>query len=112
VRSVLGRWLEHSRLFHFQAGDEETYLLGSADLMPRNLDHRIEVLAPVRDTRLRAQLDSVLETLLRDNATAWTMQPDGSWQRERPKKSQRRRPTQTTIMGRRRRVVTAAAARQ
>ena len=112
VRSVLGRFLEHSRLFHFQAGEKETYLLGSADLMPRNLDHRIEVLAPVRDARLRAQLDATFETLLRDNATAWTMKPNGSWQRERPKKSERRRPTQNTIMIRRRRTAASTTPRR
>ena len=51
VRSVLGRFLEHSRLFIFDAGDESTFYLGSADLMPRNLDHRIELVAPVEDAR-------------------------------------------------------------
>jgi polyphosphate kinase len=112
VRSVLGRFLEHSRLFQFQAGDDGDYLLGSADLMPRNLDHRIEVLAPIRDARLRAQLDAAFDTLLRDNSTAWTMKPDGTWQRERPRKSERRRPTQGTIMIRRRRVRTTAARTQ
>jgi polyphosphate kinase len=109
VRSVLGRFLEHSRLFHFQADEEETYLLGSADLMPRNLDHRIEVLAPVDDSRLRAQLDGVFETLLRDNTTAWVMRPDGSWDRERPRKSERRRPTQGTMIQRRQRLRASAS---
>jgi polyphosphate kinase len=112
VRSVLGRFLEHSRLLHFQADEEETYLLGSADLMPRNIDHRIEVLTPVRDGRLRAQLDATFETLLRDNATAWTMKHDGSWQRQRPKKSERRRPTQNTIMVRRRRTAASTTPRR
>ena len=51
VRSIVGRFLEHSRVYHFQAGDEESYYLGSGDLMPRNLDHRIEVVAPVEDGR-------------------------------------------------------------
>ena len=52
VRSIAGRFLEHRRLFAFEAGDQATYLLGSADIMPRNLDHRIEVLTPVEDARL------------------------------------------------------------
>ena len=55
VRSVVGRFLEHSRVFHFEAGDRVTYLLGSADLMPRNLDHRIEVVVPVEDVRVQAR---------------------------------------------------------
>ena len=53
VRSILGRFLEHSRLFVFDAGDDSTYYLGSADLMPRNLDHRIEIVTPVEDARAR-----------------------------------------------------------
>ena len=58
VRSVVGRFLEHSRVFAFEAGDTETYLLGSADLMPRNLDHRIEVVAPVEDARAREEVST------------------------------------------------------
>ncbi len=111
VRSVLGRFLEHSRLYHFQAGEEHDYLIGSADLMPRNLDHRIEVLVPIDDNRLRAELDAILETLRKDNTTAWEMQPDGTWQRQSPRKSERRRPTQVSVMRRRKRRVTASAGR-
>ena len=55
VRSVLGRFLEHSRVYIFEAGETATYLLGSADLMPRNLDRRIEVLVPVEDEAARAR---------------------------------------------------------
>ncbi len=111
VRSVLGRFLEHSRLFHFEAGEEHDYLIGSSDLLTRNLDHRIEVLVPIDDNRLRAELDSILETLRRDNTTAWEMQPDGTWRRESPGKSERRRPTQVSVMRRRKRRVTALAGR-
>src|SRR6202012_145753 len=57
VRSVLGRFLEHSRLYCFEAGDDRTYLLGSADLMPRNLDHRIEVVMPIEDTHVRNEIE-------------------------------------------------------
>src|SRR6185503_9431486 len=67
VRSVVGRFLEHSRVFHFEAGDRVKYLLGSADLMPRNLDHRIEVVVPVEDARVQGELGTVLDTLLADN---------------------------------------------
>jgi polyphosphate kinase len=103
VRSVLGRFLEHSRLYCFEAGDERTYFLGSADLMPRNLDHRIEVVMPVEDTHARNEIESILKALLADNAQAWELQPDGTWQRVHPKKSERRRPAQPAFMRRRER---------
>ena len=61
VRSVLGRFLEHSRLYCFEAGEQQTYLLGSADLMPRNLDHRIEVVMPVEDTHVRNEIESIMK---------------------------------------------------
>ena len=67
VRSVLGRFLEHSRVFMFEHGDERVMLLGSADLMPRNLDHRVEILAPIADGRLQAEIERVFQTLLADN---------------------------------------------
>ena len=75
VRSIVGRFLEHSRVYHFQAGDEESYYLGSGDLMPRNLDHRIEVVAPVEDGRAQEELNAVFEVLLADNHYAWELQP-------------------------------------
>ena len=92
VRSVLGRFLEHSRLFCFEAGDERTYLLGSADLMPRNLDHRIEVVVPVEDTHVRNEIESIFKALLADNSQAWELDPDGTWERVKPDKGERRRP--------------------
>jgi polyphosphate kinase len=101
VRSVLGRFLEHSRLYCFEAGDEKTYLLGSADLMPRNLDHRIEVVIPVEDVYVRTELESVFKALLADNCQAWELLPDGSWARVHPKKSERRKPAQVAFMRRR-----------
>jgi polyphosphate kinase len=104
VRSVAGRILEHSRLFHFEVGGRSTYLLGSADLMPRNLDHRIEIVAPIEDARAQAELDTILSTLLADNTHAWELRVDGSWRRLRPKKSQRKQTAQTRLMQRRRRM--------
>ncbi|NUR75831.1 MAG: polyphosphate kinase 1, partial [Thermoleophilia bacterium] len=103
VRSVLGRFLEHSRLFCFEAGDEKTYLLGSADLMPRNLDHRIEVVVPIEDVYVRNELESIFKALLADNAQAWKLHADGSWRRSAPKKGERRRVAQTLFMRRRER---------
>jgi polyphosphate kinase len=101
VRSVLGRFLEHSRLFCFEADEEKTYLLGSADLMGRNLDHRIEVVVPVEDAYVRSELESVFKALLADNSQAWELSPDGSWERVHPKKNERRKPAQVAFMRRR-----------
>ena len=78
VRSVLGRFLEHSRVFHFEARNKRTYYVGSADLLPRNLDHRLEAVAPVTDARLQHRLGGALDALLEDE-TAWELQPDGTW---------------------------------
>jgi polyphosphate kinase len=79
VRSIVGRFLEHSRIFRFGTGAEATYLIGSADLMERNLDRRVEVLTPVRDPALRARLDEILAVLLADEALAWKLDGDGVW---------------------------------
>jgi polyphosphate kinase len=98
VRSVLGRFLEHSRLFVFEAGEEATFLLGSADLMPRNLDHRIELLTPVEDSRAQQELSRAFDVLLADNASAWELSPDGRWMKLRPRKGERARPSQVVFM--------------
>jgi polyphosphate kinase len=84
VRSLVGRYLEHSRIYRFANGagaGQPLHLIGSADLMPRNLDRRVEVLAPVLDKNLQARLDEVLDVELRDDVLAWTMGPDGRWTR-------------------------------
>jgi polyphosphate kinase len=81
VRSVLGRWLEHSRAFIVEAGDVSTYLIGSADLMPRNLDGRFEVLVPVEDETARKQLAEMFDTLYGIADYSWQLLPDGSWER-------------------------------
>jgi polyphosphate kinase len=82
VRSVVGRFLEHSRIFYFgNAGEPDVYI-GSADLMPRNLDRRVEVLAPVRDPKLVKRLrEEILDTYLKDNTKTRVMQSDGSYER-------------------------------
>jgi len=79
VRSIIGRYLEHSRVYRFGSGPEATYLFGSADLMPRNLDRRMEVLAPIRDPSLRVRIDEMLELLVADDVLAWQLAADGSW---------------------------------
>jgi polyphosphate kinase len=81
VVSVVGRFLEHSRVYSFRRGDESRHWIGSADLMPRNLDSRVELLAPVEDERLQAELDRTLETCMEDDTFGWELQPDGSWGR-------------------------------
>ena len=80
VRSVIGRFLEHSRIFWFDNGGEPEALIGSADLMERNLDRRVEVLCPVLDASLRAYLrDTVLDLYLRDTERAWVLQRSGEY---------------------------------
>ncbi len=81
VVSVVGRFLEHSRIYAFHRGEEHIYYIGSADLMPRNLDTRVELLAPVDDQELRGELDDTLERCLADDTFAWTMGPDAQWTR-------------------------------
>jgi polyphosphate kinase len=97
VRSVLGRFLEHSRVYHFEARSSRKYFVGSADLLPRNLDHRLEAVVPVEDARLQQRLGAMLDALLEDE-TAWELQPDGTWQRHVPKKPSQPRSGQATLM--------------
>ena len=79
VRSLVGRFLEHSRIFRFGTGPDATYLFGSVDLMQRNLDRRVEVPAPIRDPALRDRIDELLDVLDADDALAWELEGDGTW---------------------------------
>ena len=81
VRSIVGQFLEHSRIFSFGNGGRPEYYLGSSDLMPRNLDRRVEAVVPVSDSRLRHRLQQILDTALADDILAWELGPDGSWRR-------------------------------
>jgi polyphosphate kinase len=81
VVSIVGRFLEHGRIYYFHNGGEEEYLIGSADCMTRNLESRVEVVAPVEDPLLRKDLRAVLDTQLSPNRDAWEMQPDGTYRR-------------------------------
>ena len=82
VRSIVGRFLEHSRVYCFGTDTEQReYLIGSADLMPRNLDGRVEALVPVEDQRLRERIDEILAVNLADDVLSWELRGDGSWQR-------------------------------
>jgi polyphosphate kinase len=98
VRSILGRFLEHSRVFIFDAGGRRTILLGSADLMTRNLDHRIELVAPVEDARAQHELVRAFDVMLADNASAWELSSEGRWLKLRPKKGDRAKRSQQVFM--------------
>jgi polyphosphate kinase len=84
VTSVVGRFLEHSRIFVFTSGDEQQVLTGSADIMARNLDDRVELITPVDDPDLAADLVSMVDTMLMDTAGAWRLHADRAWERVRP----------------------------
>lgn len=79
ISSIIGRFLEHSRLWRFENGGETEYYIGSADWMPRNLDRRIEAVVPILDRSLHPRLESLLEVCLSDNRQAWDLGPDGDW---------------------------------
>jgi polyphosphate kinase len=84
VFSILGRFLEHGRIYRFANGGEPDIFIGSADWMKRNLDRRVESIAPVTDPVLKQELDAIIEVLDNDNHTAWDLQPDGSHVRRKP----------------------------
>ncbi|HYP47645.1 MAG TPA: polyphosphate kinase 1 [Thermoleophilaceae bacterium] len=81
VVSVVGRFLEHSRVYGFERGEERRYWIGSADLMPRNLDTRVELLAPVEDADLSREIEDTLNRCLSDDSFAWELAPNDSWSR-------------------------------
>ena len=84
VMSVVGRFLEHSRLFYFANDSEPEYYIGSADWMTRNFDRRVEAIVPVDDVLLHEKLHSILTTSLTDNREAWDLAPDGSYTQRQP----------------------------
>lgn len=81
VRSIVGNYLEHSRIYYFKNGGDTEYYCSSADWMPRNMDKRIEILFPVERKRLREKLNHVLKLMLKDNTNAWILEPDGKYVR-------------------------------
>jgi polyphosphate kinase len=84
VVSIVGRFLEHSRIFSFERDDEQRMFIGSADLMPRNLYSRVELLTPVSDPALREDLGDILDRAFADNTNSWLLQPEGDWVRLEP----------------------------
>src|SRR5215208_6873477 len=81
VVSIVGRFLEHSRIYSFERDGEQTVYIGSADLMPRNLDTRVELLTPIREDALRADLIDTLDRCFADNVNCWELGEDGTWSR-------------------------------
>jgi polyphosphate kinase len=98
VRSILGRFLEHSRVYYFQNGGDEQLFIGSADMMPRNLDWRVEALARVKSPELREQLKLVLDLALSDNSSAWTLDRGGKWHKVKPQEGEVRLDFQEQLM--------------
>jgi polyphosphate kinase len=100
VHSVVGRFLEHSRIFYFENAGEPEYFVGSADWMTRNLDRRVEAVTPVEDPDLREELQTILDVMLSDNRKRWTMAPDGSYEQVRPAEGEPVRNTHQRLMHR------------
>jgi polyphosphate kinase len=100
VTSIVGRFLEHTRIFAFTSGEETEYYIGSADMMERNLDNRVELLTPVEDDAARAELAAILDICLTDTALAWTLAPTGVWSRVGPDPEGRQINAQEELMSR------------
>jgi len=100
VVSIVGRFLEHARIFCFGNAGAPEYFIGSADWMSRNLDWRVEAMTPVVAPELQAELQEILDLQLADNCKAWDLQPDGSWRQRRPAPGEPCRPSQQELMAR------------
>ncbi len=97
VISIVGRFLEHSRIYYFRNRGDEEFYIGSADIMMRNLEHRVEVLAPVEDADLRAELRKILDTHLADHRNAWDMRSDGTYVQRRPNEENSKGSQETLV---------------
>ncbi len=100
VFSVVGRFLEHSRIYRFENGGEPEHFIGSADWMKRNLDRRVEQIVPILDRGIASELDAVLDAYEEDNASAWDMQPDGSYRQRQPADDEPCQVVQETLIKR------------
>ncbi len=98
VISIVGRFLEHARVYHFQNGGEEEYFIGSADLMRRNLESRVEVLVPIEEPALRRDLNLLLEVQLRDQRSAWEMRADGTYEQRQPRTEKEEKSSQELLI--------------
>ncbi len=97
VVSIVGRLLEHSRVYAFERDGEHTIYMGSADLMPRNLDHRVELATPIESPPLRAELLDALERAFADNQSSWELDAQGVWTRRSPGAGERPRSLQLEL---------------
>jgi polyphosphate kinase len=97
VVSIVGRLLEHSRVYAFERGGEHTYYIASADLMPRNLDHRVELAAPIESPELQAELLDTLDRAFADNTNSWELDSEGVWHRRTVKPGERPRNLQLEL---------------
>ncbi|HBL27921.1 MAG TPA: polyphosphate kinase 1 [Acidobacteria bacterium] len=100
VVSIVGRYLEHARIFTFGNAGKPEYFIGSADWMSRNLDARVEAIVPVEDPRLQEELQGILDLQLADNVKAWDMQSDGSYRQRSPSPGDEPRSSQDLLMQR------------
>jgi polyphosphate kinase len=100
VISVIGRYLEHSRIFCFHNDGDEEYYIGSADWMPRNLDRRVEAVTPIEEPALVQEVQTLLDIMLSDNRQAWDLQPDGTYVQRRPGPHEPERNTHLLLMER------------
>ncbi len=100
VISIVGRFLEHARIFYFANAGQPEYFIGSADWMSRNLDYRVEAIAPVEDPRLQEELKAILDLQLSDNVMAWDLRADGSYHQRRPAAGEAARSSQEILMQR------------
>jgi polyphosphate kinase len=98
VYSVLGRFLEHGRIYRFENAGKPEFFFGSADWMKRNLDRRVETITPVEDPDLQRELDDMFDVFENDNHSAWDLLPDDSYVRRRPAKGEKPRPSQGVFM--------------
>jgi polyphosphate kinase len=100
VISIIGRFLEHARIFYFANAGSPEYFFGSADWMSRNLDYRVEAITPVEEPRLQEELKAILDVQLGDNVKAWDMQSDGTYVKRHPAPGEAPRHSQEILMQR------------
>ncbi len=98
VISIIGRFLEHSRIYYFNNGGDPKVFIGSADWMTRNIDRRVEVITPIDDSEISKDLQEILGIMLADNRQAWDMHPNGSYQQRRPQVGTEEESTQQILM--------------
>jgi polyphosphate kinase len=98
VFSIVGRFLEHSRIYRFLNGGDPEYFIGSADWMKRPLSNRVETVVPIPDEKLKRELDGILEVYQTDNCSAWDCGPDGVYMRRTPREGEECRAAQESFI--------------